>query len=145
MAESGPIAGFWAKYAFLSNFHPSEIEFEGACYPTVEHAFQAAKTSDPEARRKVREASTPGGAKRIGRRVRLRADWESVKVGVMTGLLRLKFADPELGALLLATGARELIEENSWNDRFWGTTGGVGRNELGQALMVVRAEIQSLG
>ena len=41
---------FDGKYAFLSNFAESKISFEGLTYPTVEHAFQAAKTLDEEER-----------------------------------------------------------------------------------------------
>ena len=35
---------FDGEFSFLSNFHPSWIEYEGLRFPTVEHAFQAYKT-----------------------------------------------------------------------------------------------------
>ena len=38
---------FDGDYAFLSNFYESPCKFEGDIYPTVEHAFQAAKTITP--------------------------------------------------------------------------------------------------
>ena len=140
------ITRFRGDHAFLSNFHPAEISFEGECYPTVEHAFQAAKTLDPGEREKVRLAATPTLAKRLGRKVTLRRDWEAIKVNVMRDLLRLKFQQPELREQLLATGTARLIEGNTWNDRTWGCvwvkTQWVGRNLLGQLLMQVRTELQ---
>ena len=144
MDETAPIDSFSGEHAFLSNFFPSAIRFEGQTYPTVEHAFQAAKTSDPEERARVRDASTPARAKAVGRRVRLRAEWESVKVAIMTGFVREKFRrDEELRALLLATGERPLVEGNTWNDRFWGVVRGQGKNHLGKILMLVRAELRA--
>jgi predicted NAD-dependent protein-ADP-ribosyltransferase YbiA (DUF1768 family) len=60
----------------------------------------------------------------------------------MEELVRRKFADPELAEKLLATGDEELVEGNTWNDRFWGVCRGEGRNELGKILMRVRAELR---
>lgn len=138
------ITQFDGPHAFLSNFYPSPVRLDGLEYPTVEHAFQAAKTHDPEARRRIRTAPTPGQAKRLGRQVQLRADWEQVKVGIMRSLLVQKFAEPELKALLRATGSEPLIEGNTWNDRIWGCTWDgktwIGQNHLGKLLMSLRAE-----
>ena len=58
---------FREKYAFLSNFHPSEVGMDGLLYPTVEHAYQAAKTLNPGLRAAIRTAGTPGYAKQMGR------------------------------------------------------------------------------
>ena len=134
---------FAEDYEFLSNFAPSPIEFEGIRYPTVEHAYQAQKSLDPDFRQSVAELATPGRAKRAGQRVALRADWDDVRIPIMTELLRLKFADPELGQRLLGTGAAELIEGNSWGDRFWGVCQGEGENRLGRILMQLRDELRS--
>jgi predicted NAD-dependent protein-ADP-ribosyltransferase YbiA (DUF1768 family) len=38
------IVSFDGKYEFLSNFAPVTIHFDGHEYPSVEHAYQAAKT-----------------------------------------------------------------------------------------------------
>ena len=133
---------FTGDYDFLSNFHPSPIEVDGVLYPTVEHAFQAAKTEDPEEKRGAAEAPTPGSAKRKGRKVQLRSDWEQVKVGIMEDLVRLKFmTHPDLREQLLATGDAQLVEGNNWNDRFWGVCRGQGRNQLGIILMKIRLEL----
>lgn len=144
----GVIDRFTDRHGFLSNFHPSPIEFGGVVYPTVEHAFQALKTVDQERRRWIATAATPSEAKRRGRAVQLRSDWEQVKSTVMLVLLRLKFDDPSLSLLLLATGNATLIEGNHWGDRTWGATweGGrwVGRNLLGELLMTIRDEIREV-
>ena len=70
----------------------------------------------------------------------MRPDWDQVKVSVMLGLLRMKFADAGLRNMLLSTGNQELIEDNDWFDTFWGVCNGVGENQLGKLLMQVRAE-----
>ena len=113
---------FRGDFAFLSNFQKCRVEFDGDIYPTVEHAFQAAKTFDKEDRKKILAVASPVTAKRIGRRVALREDWETVKCDIMLELLKSKFSDGELKEKLLATGDAELIEGNNHNhgDRFWG-------------------------
>lgn len=138
---------FEGKYAFLSNFYESPFEYEGVVYPTNEHFFQAMKTLDLEERKKIAAAKTPGKAKRLGRKVSLRPDWEEVKVGVMSLGLSLKFAIPELREALLATGDAELEEGNTWHDNIWGVCccnecRCKGKNLLGNLLMTRRAIIR---
>jgi len=132
------IDSFRGKFRFLSNFYPSEVEYEGVKFPTVEHAFQAAKSLDAKTRRKFVSLETPGDAKRYGNDITLRNDWEAVKVPIMEQLLRQKFKDGDLKKRLAATGTQELIEGNTWNDRFWGVCDGVGQNNLGKLLMKIR-------
>jgi predicted NAD-dependent protein-ADP-ribosyltransferase YbiA (DUF1768 family) len=43
--EINEIKMFNKEYAFLSNFYPAIIQFEGLNYATVEHAFVAAKNN----------------------------------------------------------------------------------------------------
>ena len=139
------IKQFSGRHAFLSNFHPSPIQFEGIEFPTVEHAFQAAKSSDPETRREIAALPTPGKAKRAGRKVKDfdQVSWEAKKIEVMRRLVRLKFEIPELRELLVATGDEQIQEGNSWNDTFWGVSlkTGKGQNHLGKILEEIRAEI----
>ena len=62
---------------------------------------------------------------------------------VMRGLLARKFAPgTELAARLLATGDAQLVEGNTWGDRFWGVCRGQGRNQLGQLLMERRDQLR---
>ena len=116
--------------------------------PTVEHYFQAAKAAEPLDFLKIAAADTPGQAKRLGRKCKLRADWEEKKIDVMRQALKLKFADPTLKAKLIATGDEELVEGNRWCDNFWGAChclkcqDKVGQNNLGKLLMELREEIK---
>lgn len=147
-----PIDSFAGEYEFLSNFTYSPVEMFDETFATVEHAFQAAKcparahefrVRTAEERAKGERNLTPGQAKRLGRKVQLREDWNRVRLDVMTALVRQKFTRHEhLKAKLLATGDRELIEGNWWHDRFWGVCEGTGENHLGIILMTVRAELR---
>ncbi|GEM_PF-207837 len=133
------ISAFTGKYAFLSNFFAAPIRYENQTWPTVEHAYQAAKTLVCNEKERVRRAATPGAAKKLGRRVSLRRDWDAVKIGIMQDLVRAKFDQhPELRNLLIETKDAQLVEGNTWNDTFWGVCNGRGRNELGQILMNLR-------
>ena len=142
------IVEFDGDYAFLSNFYPSSIYHEGITYPTNEHFFQAMKTLDISERKAIAAAETPGLAKRMGRNVKLRSDWEKIKVDVMRLGLILKFTDAELAEKLVATGDEELVEGNWWHDNTWGNCHCTacsrkgGRNLLGMLLMEVRKELQ---
>ena len=142
------IVEFDGEYAFLSNFYDSPIFYEGITYPTNEHFFQAMKTLDIETRKAIAAAPTPGAAKRMGRHVSLRPDWEQVKVDVMRTGLMLKFTDAALAEKLLATGDEELVEGNWWHDNTWGNCHCTecsrkgGRNLLGMLLMELRKELQ---
>jgi ribA/ribD-fused uncharacterized protein len=135
------IKKFDGEYRWLSNFWPAEVMLDGEVYPTVEHAYQAAKTLDLEKRRKIRDLERPGLAKREGKKVKVRLDWEDIKISVMYSLLQQKFLNPELKSNLLATGDIELQEGNTWGDTFWGVCKGVGNNHLGILLMKVRKEL----
>ena len=127
------ITSFSGPYRSLSNFED---------HGRVEWRFQASKTLDEEERAWVLSAISAGEAKRRGRKVTLRPDWEEVKEDVMIALLREKFADPDLAETLLATYPAELVEGNRWGDRYWGVCRGVGENRLGVLLMQVRDELR---
>lgn len=137
------IGNFDEKYAFLSNFYPSSVTDEDdITYPTVEHYFQAMKTLDKAQRFNMAIQSTPGKAKRLGRKCNLRPDWESIKDSIMEDALRKKFSDPILKKALLDTGDEYLEEGNTWGDQYWGVYNGIGKNKLGKLLMKLREEIK---
>ncbi len=140
----GPFSG---DYRWLSNFW---VESARGGF-TNEHFFQAEKSFDPEERAFVMRASTPGEAKKRGKMITLREDWEAVKDTVMLSNLRNKFyLDESLRAKLIATGDEVIAEVNTWGDRYWGveeipvpiadTHDYVGKNMLGTLLMQVRSE-----
>lgn len=140
------ITSFSGKNAFLSNFSHSPIVYGGIEYRTVEHAYQAQKTMRVAERQEIARLATPGQAKRQGRLIKSRLDWDVVKVQVMGDLLDLKFTPgSELADMLLCTGEARLIEGNTWGDRFWGQCPlGIGKNMLGKLLISQRRFLQAL-
>ncbi|KAK3927478.1 Retrovirus-related Pol polyprotein from transposon 412 [Frankliniella fusca] len=143
--ERVPITSFRGEFDFLSNFYPVKIFYDACGWPSVEHAFQAAKTHDEAEKEWIRCAESPSEANRRGKQVTLRPDWEEIKVTVMLNCLMNKFT-PETTELrkLLDTGDREIIENNYFHDNFWGNctcikcVNTTGENVLGQLLMIIR-------
>lgn len=139
-----PIRFFAGKYRFLSNFYPAPVIYSGKIYPTVENAYQAAKCASDD-NRTLFELWTPAKAKRMGQSVFIRDDWEDVKISIMRRLVYCKFSyHTDLTQQLLDTGHAELIEGNTWGDKFWGVCSGVGENHLGKILMHVRRRLRSM-
>lgn len=152
--------GVRGPHGFLSNFHPAIFKIGDIAYASVEHAYQSFKATTEEDRDKILSAETAGIAKRWGRQIECRADWDQ---DVGTPLLRQMFTDdkgcfcqktkdfymlqaliakftqrPELRRRLLATDNEELIEASP-RDFYWGSgSNGTGQNKLGRMLMHVR-------
>jgi ribA/ribD-fused uncharacterized protein len=118
-----------------------DVLYDGILYPSSEHAYVAAKTTNLETRKVIADISTPGQVKRFGRLLDLRKDWDKIKINEMRKILESKFSDPDLMTLLRSTKPAELIEGNSWGDTFWGVCNGVGQNHLGKLLMSIRDDI----
>lgn len=133
----GPYQGF-------SNFTLSPFRLEARVWRTVEHYFQAHKFEDENLTERIRRLKRPHDAFRVGndRRLKLRRDWEDVKVQVMYEALWAKFTQhPRLATLLRSTGRATLIEHSA-HDGYWGNAcGRRGRNMLGRLLMKVREEL----
>lgn len=134
---------FSGTYSFLSNFYEHPVTYKGKTFASVEHAFQAYKADNDIDFEIVADQPTPGKAKRAGRKIPLRSDWEEVKLDLMLSLVRAKFVeDTVMLKLLQSTGDEELVEGNTWGDVVWGVCDGVGENHLGKILMRVRSELQ---
>lgn len=139
------INSFRGQYRALSNFYYSRVSYDGVIYRSLEHAYQAAKTLDLKEREAVYILKTPGEAKKYGRQLTLRPDWESMKYRIMTQLVRDKFYSCYVCRdVLLDTGDAVLVEGNNWGDRVWGMYKGEGNNYLGVILMQVRRELVEL-
>lgn len=84
-----------------------------------------------------------GQAKKLGRQVTLRPDWEQIKDSVMEEVIHWKFkCNKDLAEALINTGDAILIEGNTWNDRYWGVCRGTGQNKLGKILMKERDRLR---
>lgn len=139
------IDGFFGPYRYLSNFWYADVDLYGVIYPTVEHAYQSAKSEDPAYKKAIIEAKTPREAKDLGKKAVLRPDWEAVKVDFMRYLVWNKFSTNEdLKKRLLSTNNVPLVEGNTWGDTFWGVCNGVGHNWLGHLLMETRTKLRSM-
>lgn len=145
LVSESAITSFRGEYDFLSNFYICKIRMYGMDFPSVEHAYQAAKSFDPVERDVIRRRPTPGAAKKAGSAIKLRPGWEKMKLGIMDELLRQKFRDPVLMGKLTATYPRKLVEGNTWGDSYWGMAPHSGRwygeNHLGKLLMKIRDEV----
>jgi ribA/ribD-fused uncharacterized protein len=123
------------------------IERNGIFYkfPSSEHAFMSFKNDDLSyIETCANPAKQPAEIKALGRTIELVPNWDEIKVSVMEKVLRAKFTqNTQLGQRLLFTGDRELVEGNTWNDKFWGVCNGEGENHLGKLLMKIRSELRA--
>ncbi|MDG1663299.1 MAG: NADAR family protein [Pseudomonadales bacterium] len=130
------LLGSWSRYSF---------ELEGDEWPSVEHYYQAMKFDNEEYREKIRQASSPAVARKMGRTrlKRIRRDWSNVKEVVMTRAVYIRARSyPELAQELLNTGEQTLVE-NSQYDYFWGCgRDRRGNNTYGKVLMNVRRKLR---
>lgn len=153
------IDSFRNEFDFLSNFYlGAPIEIWGKTFSTSEHAYQWAKSNIPEEQETVLFnfiesngkfipiPTTPGQAKRAGKAVTKRPDWNPEEV--MYEVLKAKFTQHwGLRQKLLATDDAELIEGNTWCDNDWGACScpkcmnKEKTNMLGKLLMRLRAEL----
>ena len=138
------IDSFRGEYYFLSNFYHIDVEYDGIVYKNTEAAFQAQKVLDDNEKLLFSDLY-PREAKKLGRRVKLRKDWNDVKDNYMYEICKAKFQQHEdLARKLLGTGDEELVEGNTWNDTYWGVCDGKGKNQLGKTLMRIRDELKNI-
>lgn len=152
------INSFRGRYVFLSNFYPCKIEHKGIVYPSVEHYYVALKVTGmqfidgvyytaPDFRELIARIPDAGDVKKLGKRVKVRSDWNEKKLEFMEWGIREKFKDIKLAEMLLETGDSELIEGNNWHDVYYGKCSchkcnGSGENYLGKILMKIRKELR---
>lgn len=135
--------GKWV-YNWFSNFEPIKVVVDGIVWPSLENYYQAQKTLNGKEREQFIYCS-PSRSKQLGKRVKLRPDWEQVKYSIMEKALRIKFAPGTYSANKLIATEGEIVEWNNWGDRIWGKTlDGIGENHLGKLLMKIRGELLQL-
>ena len=141
-----PITKFTGRYRFLSNYYLVQVKSDGIWYPSVEHAYQAAKVRDHTTKILILNQVTPNDAKKFIRKnkITIRGDWEEIKMEVMYNLLLQKFGENTfLKEMLLKTNGAPLINGNFWGDNFWGVNEKTmrGENHLGKMLMEIRRRL----
>ncbi len=123
------IDSFTGRWFFLSNFYPIIIEHQGIKYPSVEHYYVAMKIKDDQmidgrfvpfidCREMLSKIPKAADVKRIGRSLKIRKDWDVIKLSIMEWGVREKFKDEKLSEMLLSTIGEEIVEGNFWNDTF---------------------------
>lgn len=147
------IDNFHGSWLPLSNFSFGWFLFHGGfgeqAYQTSEHAFNAQKATNQEDHDRIRDALTAAEAKKIGRSIQLRPDWEQKKFAIMSNILYAKFSEESRKEVLLGTGNEILVEGNTWHDQVWGDCrcekhiNEPGLNALGTLLMTVRLRLIS--
>jgi len=144
--QESTIKFFKNDYEKFSNFYPVSIYYGGRNYPSVEHAYVAAKSKDEIFRKMISEipADQAGLAKAKGRKIKLRPNWDLIKYSVMKRFLMQKYSYHQFKELLLSTNTTYIEEGNYWHDNYWGNCyckkckNIKGLNNLGKLLMVVR-------
>lgn len=134
---------FRGSLDFLSNMYNCTVEYNGCTYRCAESAFQAQKCADEE-EKKLFNHIDGFLAKKYGKKVSLRKDWNAVRVSIMEEIIREKFLQhPDL-ARKLAEVEGVISEDNYWKDTFWGVCNGEGKNNLGKILMKIRDELREV-
>lgn len=148
---------FRGSYYFLSNFYPCEIEHDSIVYPSLEHYYVALKCDNDQIingkyytcfdfRELISKVKSPGKVKIIGKNIKVRSDWNDIKLDIMWIGIQQKFRNKELSELLISTGDQKLVEGNYWHDNFYGQCTcekciDKGKNKLGKLLMKIRSEL----
>jgi ribA/ribD-fused uncharacterized protein len=144
------------RYGALSNMsNEFSLDVCGERVRSSEALYQALKFPHlPDVQRGIVEQKSPMSAKMMAKphRLKIREDWEDVKVDVMWWVLRVKLRQ---NAVMFAKALEETkdldIVEKSTKDAFWGaqnaSENGVlmleGANVLGQLLMKLRADLRN--
>lgn len=135
--------GFRGDLYFLSNMYPCTVVVNNIRFSSSEAAFQSFKFADKT--RRIQFGMMNGYQSKKFWRLNaglIRPDWNEIRVDVMKGVLRRKFAqNPLLADKLITTSNIFLVEYNTWGDTFYGVCNGVGKNMLGRLLKEVKYEI----
>ncbi|MBE1489504.1 NADAR family protein [Plantactinospora soyae] len=128
---------------FLDIFHPAPVVFEGEVYPSVGHAYYAARIIEQALRVRIRAAPTAFHVRSLSGIGSHRENWADVKLPLMRRLHREKFRDPQLRAELIDTGDRVIVNGSPGGGGFWGASEGDGENQVGRLLMALRRTLRT--
>lgn len=134
-------------YGSLSNSAPFPISLDSKMWYTAEHYFQARKFHDVQVQKQIQQTRAASEIIWIANnpKLRVRRDWDLVKLDFMRTAVRAKFTQiTSLKKLLINTGDAILID-HSEEDLYWSDGGdGSGRNMLGVVLMEIRDELNQV-
>jgi predicted NAD-dependent protein-ADP-ribosyltransferase YbiA (DUF1768 family) len=125
------------RHPETDNFLPCKFVIDGITYLSAENYFQCAKTTDPAERDMVLKSGAGVSAWAAGNRVKIRSDWELVKVDEMYKGNLAKFQQNEdLKNDLLSSGTASIRFTGS--TPFWNKWNGL-------ILERIRAELRQNG
>lgn len=139
------IVGFNGEYEFLSNSYNCKIydEKDKLTYSNIESALIAQKSTDFGTRRKFTRLNAMKARKKESS-IPDNYEWEDNKDKIMYSFIVDKFKEGSiLAKKLINTGEKELINEVSYPDEYYGVHYGKGENILGKMLMKRREELQA--
>jgi ribA/ribD-fused uncharacterized protein len=140
-----PINFCESQFHYLSPFSAHALEMWGETFPTVEHAYQAARIKPGPERDAIKLATSPLQAWKLGQLYKHKPELQVSnfdKNAVMEELFRAKVAQhPEIREILEESGDREL-QKHIETDSYWGTgQDGNGENRMGKLWMKIWAEL----
>nr|VFK60093.1 MAG: hypothetical protein BECKTUN1418F_GA0071002_11991 [Candidatus Kentron sp. TUN]VFK69485.1 MAG: hypothetical protein BECKTUN1418E_GA0071001_11962 [Candidatus Kentron sp. TUN] len=101
-------------YGPFSNLFKRDILFEGECFPTAEHAYQAGKPRRDAVKSWLMAAPSPALLSMAAHGLYswdVRSDWSKIKFSRMRAVLWAKFTQhTDLEKLLVSTGDEILVE-----------------------------------
>ncbi|CAF1434291.1 unnamed protein product [Didymodactylos carnosus] len=120
----------------LDNFEPCKFKVESIEYYSAENYYQCQKTTTPEDHEKVRKSGCGADVWRVGSHVKIKPNWESIKVNQMYLGNKAKFEQNEhIAKQLCATKGKITFRGST---AFW--------NEWNAAIMErIRAEMRQSG
>jgi ribA/ribD-fused uncharacterized protein len=160
VVDSADFVFFWQPPCVYSQWTPARFTVDGVGYGCAEQFMMAEKArlfGDHESRGRILATSSPKAQKALGRKVSGwdEALWDREKLAIVVAGNLAKFSqNPDMLALLLATGDKQLVEASPY-DRVWGIglraddarvydrSQWRGENLLGEALVQVRARLRS--
>jgi ribA/ribD-fused uncharacterized protein len=137
-------------YIYFSPYTAHAIDVKGVVFPTVEHAYQCARYTDPKIIEEIRTAKSPVKAWEISSKYKQfqipEFKNDDYKLAVMKNLMRLKAEQHEdVRKVLLESGDQKIVKHivsGPPGDGFWDDgDDGKGLNHTGRMWMEIRGEI----
>lgn len=121
------------------------ITYQDINYWTVENFYVAMKVPNSSVRHIERQKisqMTPHKAKNYGRTIKVRKDWDTVKLTYMRVAIEHKFKKGSSWYDKLLSYKKPCVEWNNWKDIYWGRCvfSGEGENMLGRLVDRIKIE-----
>jgi ribA/ribD-fused uncharacterized protein len=134
---------------WFSNFIPFDkpIEINNIFFQTPEHLYQSLKATNFDDVQKIANCESPGRSKRAGGKIKIRSDWDEIKLKVMKFVIDKQFTKESSQGHKLILFKHSIIEINYWHDNYWGDCvckkckNIIGQNHLGKILEIRRREL----